>query len=1245
MTFESDVAAIASRSIWVRARDRAESTGTSVNGILDYDGAAISAGRWDVTGPQVSTSSPPPRSTKSWYFNTASPFSCGLVVMKGIVSFFASSSLSGTHPAMAFNGASDVNDFWANPGASLPAHVGLQFGTGFVSTGYYLWGRTDTPSQTPKDWTFQGSNDSTNGTDGTWTTLDTRSGQTSPNGTHYTFSNSTAYSRYRLNVSAVQSGNLVAISRIEIDGATYRTNHSGSSGEVWIVRKVTGTQSIGPNQTGTTAESYVPLSDGKVYYNVGSSARADNLTMSPAVTWTNWHILRMVKRATGVMELWVDGVLKHSSNTGAASWATTLKLGGSTFTGASNDYQAEIIHFNAELSSGDVTKVTDYLTDTHISAVSPPATTGSGTATAPTPGAEGTGTSTATGSGSATAPAPTGSGTGTSTVTGTGGASAPTPGATGTGTSDDTSIGSGSATAPTPGATGTGTSTVTGSGEATAPTPGGSGSGYVEDGVLSLSAPSPRSASVTSFEVVTAPVVVSDVLLLSAPSPRSANLRIAPVAQPVPAPFNDRPIRCQRHLMPPKTALSSRRVGDVFRSRADGPDENNYAYPVEESALGRLLVFASGIDVTYLTGAPTTVQQWSFAKPFGPQAASFFIPFPEWNEPGIDEMKIFWGDASIELAFEDIEGNLHHLWEGFTGEEDDVAAPGQTGVTWNCEGTFQQAAHWPWDPPLIMPARDVGHVIADALNGVPNRRWAKIKRFTTGVMTETRGDSSQSVLAYVSELIGSTFSDDLQQLRLRRTGPYAYVLEWAQLVVDADWTYTKGSPGFRSQIKRPHNARRDMVFGRGIAPDGGFWMNRKFDGLAAATPPVYPIAGFANMVVGTTDADTIGGNGVSTWQRRMRELGYPVKVDGVMNAADTKWVVEIEQARGISDTGILGPQTWAATWEGGTTIPVTHTWRAPLSIKDNSRPFNYDASGQFVSKNPLFDKRRVLHGMPVVDFGTNIKKSTAIPEARAIRYREASPGYVGSLTATGVDPWEVGSSRLFIVDGDNILVDGHHGSTLMQVSDATHTPTTSRWTVDSGARGQALVDAVLSRQRDARGSLAGKTTKTTDRGTLNASQLGQYESESPAGKYPRTVINGDDGLWTVRQIYVAEQGMARFRLTSSPKAEMVTVICGKEVTPNELAAINANPLASTDGWYDSVEELKEKFALVNVAGSPDDPGGYWPKQKADDAPLTGVQAAGNLSMKSGRGGFFWVGIYTSRSTLVEGEFEPEVPTN
>jgi hypothetical protein len=764
---------------------------------------------------------------------------------------------------------------------------------------------------------------------------------------------------------------------------------------------------------------------------------------------------------------------------------------------------------------------------------------------------------------------------------------------------------------------------------------------YEPGDVVLLSAPSPRFAAITSFEASAPP---SDVLLLSAASVREASLRIAPTPVPLPATITDHPLMRRAHLMPPKSQAEPVRMGDALRARVEGSD--GYLYPLEEAEVGRLRVFASGIDVTYFTGAPTTVHDWSFAKPFGPQAASFTMPLREWEIPGVGPLSILWADAAIEIALEDTDGNLRHLWEGFTAEESDTSAPGQTGVTWHCEGTLQQAAHWPHDPPVIMDARDVGHVIADALNAVPNRRYAKVKRFTTGVPTENRGDASQSVLAYVAELIASTYNDDGDQLQLRRVGPYAYVIDWCLPAVVEDFTFTKGSPGFNATLTRPHSARRDAVFGRGFAPDGGFWMGRVFPGLVSAMPPTYPMANPSDNMDGVSDSGTTTGLGVSTWQRQMRTLGYPVVVDGVMNAADVKWVRKVQQDRGLTVDGSLGPQTWAATWEGGEQTPETLTYRLPLAVKPAARPYDYDASGKILRPNPSFDKRAIVYATPEVDAGTNIKKSTFIPLAANILEREGTPGYVGNLTATGVDPHEVGESRLFITEGHNVLVDGHHGGTVVQVSKVVHTPTDTRMTVDSRARGASVVDAILTRERDVRRSLTAKRTRITDRGTLNASQLGQYESESPAGKYSRTAINGDTGLWTVRCIYVAEQGLARFRLTSSPRAEMVTLILGRRATPNQIAAICPDPLSSDSGWYDAEDELRERFGLVEVAGTPDNPGGYFPRQKSGDeaGPLTGVQAVGNLAMESQRGGFFWVAVFTSRSTFVEGEFEPEVPT-
>ncbi|MNI72562.1 hypothetical protein D3C73_1285130 [compost metagenome] len=67
-------------------------------------------------------------------------------------------------------------------------------------TSYSITSANDVPARDPKNWTLQGSNNGTN-----WTTLDTRTNEAFASRflqKTYTFSNTTAYAYYRLNVSA-----------------------------------------------------------------------------------------------------------------------------------------------------------------------------------------------------------------------------------------------------------------------------------------------------------------------------------------------------------------------------------------------------------------------------------------------------------------------------------------------------------------------------------------------------------------------------------------------------------------------------------------------------------------------------------------------------------------------------------------------------------------------------------------------------------------------------------------------------------------------------------------------------------------------------------------------------------------------------------------------------------------------------------------------------------------------------------
>lgn len=108
----------------------------------------------------------------------------------------ASSNTGGWDPWRAFDGA--WNDGWLGTGAGVD-WLKLDTGGSYICIGYRVI-QADTAGRAPKNWTFQGSNDNS-----TWTTLDTRTNQTSwgnNEGRTFLFTNSTAYRYYRINISA-----------------------------------------------------------------------------------------------------------------------------------------------------------------------------------------------------------------------------------------------------------------------------------------------------------------------------------------------------------------------------------------------------------------------------------------------------------------------------------------------------------------------------------------------------------------------------------------------------------------------------------------------------------------------------------------------------------------------------------------------------------------------------------------------------------------------------------------------------------------------------------------------------------------------------------------------------------------------------------------------------------------------------------------------------------------------------------
>ena len=58
---------------------------------------------------------------------------------------------------------------------------------------------------------------------------------------------------------------------------------------------------------------------------------------------------------------------------------------------------------------------------------------------------------------------------------------------------------------------------------------------------------------------------------------------------------------------------------------------------------------------------------------------------------------------------------------------------------------------------------------------------------------------------------------------------------------------------------------------------------------------------------------------VSTWQAQMAARGWGIAVDGMFGPSSSSIAAQFQSEKGLSADGLVGPQTWAATW----TAPVT----------------------------------------------------------------------------------------------------------------------------------------------------------------------------------------------------------------------------------------------------------------------------------------------------------------------------------
>jgi len=130
-------------------------------------------------------------------------------------------SAPGEAAAKAVDG--DVNSKWL---AFQPTGwVNLTFAKATTVKRYALTSANDAPERDPRDWEFQGSNDGS-----TWTTLDTKTGQDFAQRFQtrvFDIANTTAYTVYRLNITAVHGAGLLQLAELRLSDGSPAVPPSG----------------------------------------------------------------------------------------------------------------------------------------------------------------------------------------------------------------------------------------------------------------------------------------------------------------------------------------------------------------------------------------------------------------------------------------------------------------------------------------------------------------------------------------------------------------------------------------------------------------------------------------------------------------------------------------------------------------------------------------------------------------------------------------------------------------------------------------------------------------------------------------------------------------------------------------------------------------------------------------------------------------------------------------------------------
>jgi hypothetical protein len=278
----------------------------------------------------------------------------------------------------------------------------------------------------------------------------------------------------------------------------------------------------------------------------------------------------------------------------------------------------------------------------------------------------------------------------------------------------------------------------------------------------------------------------------------------------------------------------------------------------------------------------------------------------------------------------------------------------------------------------------------------------------------------------------------------------------------------------------------NRIWGTGTDPSGQKITNAVIPNLFAGEAAQYPYSDGRSFGLGTEDADTDTGAGVSALQRKLVGMAFMTRREAAEHTydQDTADAVRALQRRaGLARTGTVNPATWRALFNITATGRTLYGARVlPMAELPQVQRWQLTSNGSIDVANPAYDP----HVLPVdrtIDHGGGVWKEQmhAWSDKLLDRIHDGKNWvgtlgltadlFAGNVNADTDNP--VPMSRMDLREGHNVKVVGFDGDTLFHVSGINVGADRGvSLAVDTHGRDLLTVGQIIARNRESRRSAA-----------------------------------------------------------------------------------------------------------------------------------------------------------------------------